>query len=209
MLQRQAAESGRPANVLEKMVLGRLNKWVVAALVCWSFVSEQVLIQHSLVACTMQWLQHTVAESVPVLAQLGHLTAVAPLRLQISGARTLATTIWCRFYQDVCLLEQPYVMDDSQRVQDVIKVRSRLSRCQVARLCHLFLFIDAWSSAADRLFPERLLLMTQCCAQRLAEVQWALQLRSSHIGICAAASRGGPERGCAPSQRLTTYPHTL
>ncbi len=26
MLRRQAAESGRPANVLEKMVLGRLNK---------------------------------------------------------------------------------------------------------------------------------------------------------------------------------------
>lgn len=31
-------------------------------------------------------------------------------------------TVWCRYYQDVCLLEQPYVMDDSQRVQDVIKV---------------------------------------------------------------------------------------
>ncbi len=34
---------------------------------------------------------------------------------------TVVTT--CRrYYQDVCLLEQPYVMDDSQRVQDVIKV---------------------------------------------------------------------------------------
>jgi hypothetical protein len=36
---------------------------------------------------------------------------------------TMGTT-WCRYYQDVCLLEQPYVMDDSQCVQDVIKVRS-------------------------------------------------------------------------------------
>lgn len=32
----------------------------------------------------------------------------------------------CRYYQDVCLLEQPFVVDDSQRVQDVIKVRQTL-----------------------------------------------------------------------------------
>lgn len=29
----------------------------------------------------------------------------------------------CRYYQDVCMLEQPFVVDDSKRVQDVIKVR--------------------------------------------------------------------------------------
>lgn len=29
-----------------------------------------------------------------------------------------------RYYQEVCLLEQPFVMDDTKRIQDVIKVKS-------------------------------------------------------------------------------------
>jgi translation elongation factor EF-Ts len=44
----------------------------------------------------------------------------------------MLTGTWCRYYQEVCLLEQPYVMDDSQRVQDVVKVQSTL--CMPGRI---------------------------------------------------------------------------
>ena len=101
MLQSQAAQSGKPANVLEKMVVGRLNK-CAAGSAC-------------LRGCTMLLLTVRLLDSA-----LDDQWRLSPL----SSSWSQWSTIWCRYYQDVCLLEQPYVMDDSQRVQDVIKVGS-------------------------------------------------------------------------------------
>lgn len=84
-------------------------------------------------------------------------------------------------------MEQPYVMDDAQRVQDVVKVRRSTPALHNGKNSvgvHLqgvvmYANIDAVS--------------------RLAEIQWGVQLRPSHLGFRAPASGRGPERGCVPT----------
>ncbi len=122
ILKEQAAKSGKPPAIIERMVTGRLHK--VRHPLLASGHAESGILLSMIYCCGLQSCIEISQES------MGASTFASILRIHGNSVQQRLTQqsdlhLRLQFYEDSCLLEQKFVMDETRKVGQVVADASR------------------------------------------------------------------------------------